>query len=363
MSGLLVLPRPPEETPESDRAANAPHPREMLSLLGHHAAERAFLALHASGKMHHAFLLTGPEGVGKATFAYRAARFLLHEGGEASSGLFGAPETLFVGEEARVSHLIAHESHPDLGVLRRRYDPKTKKFRQEISVEDTREVMTLFEKTAAFGGWRVIIVDAADDLNTASANALLKTLEEPPPRAIFFLIAHQPQKLLPTIRSRCRTLAFEPLSTPDLQTLISALRPDAQGDGVNHAMARANGSIRAALRQLEPGLLASLQQIEAVLDGLPKRQPAAMMKIVESLRTGSEGEQAFTDFLDAVEHWLTRRVKTLATSGEAAEMLHPYAELWSSMRAQGQMVEALNLDRRAFAITLFEQLSTLVSPH
>jgi len=357
---LAIFPATPAEMPESDRMASAPHPREMLDLLGQEEAERAFLALHASGKMHHAFLLTGPEGVGKATFAYRAARFLLEGAAEAGGGLFGTPETLFVGTDARTTHLIAHESHPDLAILRRRYDPKTKKFRQDISVEDTRGVMALFEKTAAFGGWRIIIVDAADDLNAASANALLKTLEEPPPRALFFLVAHQPQRLLPTIRSRCRTLAFQPLGEAHLARLIAALRPEAEAKTVDEALGRAGGSIRTALRLLEPGFLASLRQIESVLEALPRRQPAAVLKIAESLRAGSEGEQAFADFLDAVEHWLSARIRTSLSHGESVERLAAYAELWSSMRGQAQMVEAMNLDRRAFALGLVEQLSTLV---
>lgn len=358
MTPLALLPATPADMPESDRLTHAPHPREMLDLLGQEEAERAFLALHASGKMHHAFLLIGPEGVGKATFAYRAARFLLNA--EADKGLFGAPETLFVGEDARVSHLIAHEAHPDLGILRRRYDPKTKKFRQDISVEDTRGVMTLFEKTAAFGGWRIIIIDAADDLNAASANALLKTLEEPPPGAIFFLIAHQPQRLLPTIRSRCRTLSFQPLDEGNLRRLIAALRPEAETKTVDEALSRSEGSIRTALRLLEPGFLTSLKQIETVLNALPRKQPAAVLKIAESLRLGSEGEQAFADFLDAVEHWLSARIRTFSHQNDALGRLTAYAELWSSMREQAQMVETLNLDRRAFALGLIEQLSTLV---
>ncbi len=212
--------------PEIDRVAEIPHPREMLSLLGQEAAERQFLQGYTSGKLHHAFLLAGPEGTGKATFAYRAARFLFEEAARENDAdaLFEAPpaESLAVSASAKATQLVARESHPDLAVLKRRYDPKGKRFRAEISVEETRDALQLLTKTAAFGGWRVVIVDAADDLNTASANALLKTLEEPPAKTVFFLVAHQPggccrpsdRAASASISSHFRRTVLRPFSVP-----------------------------------------------------------------------------------------------------------------------------------------------------
>ncbi|MCA0402127.1 MAG: DNA polymerase III subunit delta' [Proteobacteria bacterium] len=351
------LPPQPGDIPEIDRVAGAPHPREMLSLVGHDAQERAFLALYNAGTLHHAFLLTGPEGIGKATFAYRAARFLLASGAEAGNGLFGGASTLDVPEEARATQLVAHLAHPDLGVLKRRYDSKTKKFRTEISVEDTREALDLFAKTAAFGGWRVIIVDAADDLNKASANALLKTLEEPPEKAIFFLVAHQPQKLLPTIRSRCRVLAFSPLGDADLAAVagaVSTAKPDSL------ALARAGGSVRRLLRHSEPGLRAFIALIDEILANLPKRRHAEIDRIAETTRTGAEGEQALADLLEALEGWLHARIRDHAAAGDVLRA-SLFAEFWSRMQEEAARVEAVNLDRRAFVITLFDSLAALVS--
>jgi len=358
---IRFMPPQPGEVPEIDRVPGVPHPREMLSLVGHDAAEASFLELYNAGKMHHAFLLVGPEGVGKATFAYRAARFLLSEAErEGGDALFGAtaPETMAVSSESRTAHLVANDAHPDLAVLRRRYDPKTKKFRGEISVEDTRKTLALFEKTSAFGGWRVIIVDAADDLNAASANALLKTLEEPPGRAIFLLVAHQPQKLLPTIRSRCRVLAFPSLGAADLRMLVPAISGTTTIDEA--AIVRAAGSARRALRLGDPGLRAFLSTIDEVLGALPKRRHADIDRIAEASRTGTDGEQAFADFLEAIELWLDSAVHRLAGAGDVlrASML---AEFWARMSEDAARLDAFNLDRRAFVITLLDELATLVS--
>lgn len=358
------LPAHAGEIPEIDRVPGAPHPREMLSLFGHDAVEREFLDLYASGKLHHAFLLVGPEGVGKATFAYRAARFLLaeaeREGAEAPGALFGeAPAmTLELPAHSRTAHLVANEAHPDLAILKRRYDLKTKKYRTEIGVEDVRNTLELFEKTAAFGGWRVILVDAADDLNASSANALLKTLEEPPRKAIFLLVAHQPQRLLPTIRSRCRTLVFKPLAVPVLRALVPALSGASAVDEA--ALTRCGGSVRRALQLADPGLRAFHALIEDVLSALPKRRHAEIDRIAEATRSGTEGEQALADLLEEIERWLQNAIHRRVEAGDIlpASVL---AEFWARMSENAARLDAVNLDRRAFVITLIDELATLVS--
>ncbi len=354
------LPPHAGETPEIDRVPGVPHPREMLSLYGQDAAERGFLELYNAGTLHHAFLLTGPEGIGKATFAYRAARFLLAEAEREAGALFGPEvmETLETAAISRTAHLVANDAHPDLAVLKRRYDPKTQNFRSEISIEDTRDTLTLFEKTAAFGGWRVIIVDAADDLNNASANALLKTLEEPPERAVFLMVAHQPQRLLPTIRSRCRVLSFAPLEAATLRGLVPALSGAGAIDEM--AVARAGGSVRRALRLGEPGFRAYLALIDEVLGSLPKRRHAEIDRIAEATRTGPEGEQALADLLEEIESWLRNALRRHAATGDV-DRASVLAEFWARMMADAARLDAVNLDRRAFVITLLDELATLVS--
>lgn len=359
MRAIRFLPPPDDLAPEIDRVAGRPHPREMLSLVGQEAAEQGFLALYNAGRLHHALLLAGPEGIGKATFAYRAARFLLDEAERNAGALLGpvAADTLALPENARATLLVAGNAHPDLAVLRRRYDPKTKKFRSEISVEDTREALGLFAKTAAFGGWRILIVDAADDLNAASANALLKTLEEPPERALFLIIAHQPERLLPTIRSRCRRLGFAPLGEPELAAIVAGLTGTTP-DGT--ALGRARGSVRRALRLADPSVAAFLAMIETALGALPERREAEIGRIMDAARTGAEGEQALADLIDQTETWLERALSATITSGDlagAAEIGAFFAQLGEDWRR----TEAFNLDRRAFVLKLFEDAAALVS--
>ncbi|WP_284176953.1 DNA polymerase III subunit delta' [Rhabdaerophilum sp. SD176] len=354
---MVRLPRlalPPPEYPEIDRSVELPHPRAMLGLVGHNAAEAEFLSLYRAGTLHHAFLLTGPQGIGKATFAYRAARFLLAEG-ERASGLFGEPRDLAVEETSRTAQLIANEAHPDLVVLKRRYKIKEKKIPAEIGVEDTRAALGLFSKTAAFGGWRIIIIDSVDDLNSASANAILKTLEEPPARAMFLMVSHQPERLLPTIRSRCRVLPFQPLPAADLAVMLPELLP---GASLDPAMADwAEGSVRRALRLADPKLRSFLVLVDGILQALPKRLHREIDQLAEAVRGA---EQALPDMLERIEWWLHGRIRSAIAAGDLARA-QDLAEFWSRMQEGAGQMEAFNLDRRAYVITLVDELSTLVS--
>jgi DNA polymerase-3 subunit delta' len=363
MSGVEFLAIDPGELPESDRISGVPHPREMLSLIAHGAAEHDFLTAYLGGKLHHAFLITGPAGIGKATFAYRAARFLLAEGERAAEGggMFGPaePASLAVVAQSRTAQLVAGRAHPDLGVIRRAYDFKSKKIRAEISVDDVRETLALFEKTAAFGGWRAIIVDAADDLNREGANALLKTLEEPPKRAVFFLVAHRPEALLPTIRSRCQTIMLDPLPDEALAMLLSAF--GGAGGQESAIIARAEGSIRQALRLRQGNTAEVRAQIEAALASLPAISPSVVDRIAERLRGGNEADQALADFMSALELWLHGAMLRRIAGGEGPRAAEPFAECWARLKERAARLEAFNLDRRAFVIGAFEEMAALSS--
>jgi DNA polymerase-3 subunit delta' len=183
--------------------AEVRHPRDVFELIGHEAAEAAFEASRQRGRLHHAWLLTGPEGVGKATFAYRAARRLLGAPADLAYGVLGA------NPDHPVSRQIIARSHPDILVIERVGEDG--KPRKVIPVDEARRLAEFFSKSPASAPHRVAIVDAADDLNINAANALLKTLEEPPERGVLLMVSHSPGRLLPTIRSRCRRLAFQPL--------------------------------------------------------------------------------------------------------------------------------------------------------
>src|SRR5258708_4505952 len=198
-------------------------------LLGHEAAEKTMLAAYRSGRLHHAWLLAGPRGIGKATLAWRFARFLLS--GEGEGGLFGGgPESLDLAADALGRALVDARSHPDLFHLRRTLNPDTGRMRAEIAVDDVRELGAFMHMTPAMGKWRVAIVDAADEMNRNSANAVLKILEEPPPNAVLLMVAHMPGRLLPTIRSRCRRLALQPLADEVVMRLLGDYAPGVKAE-------------------------------------------------------------------------------------------------------------------------------------
>ncbi|MCA8885921.1 MAG: DNA polymerase III subunit delta', partial [Hyphomonadaceae bacterium] len=189
---------------ELDKEPSAPHPRESFSFVGHEAEEEALAEGLHGGRMHHAWLLAGPKGLGKATLAYRVARVAL---GAKRVG----PRALDVDPDDPIARRVMALSHPDLFVLRRGLSDRGKP-RREIAVDDARELAHFFSLAPSEGGMRVAIVDAVDDLNRNAANAILKTLEEPPARSILMLICHAPGAILPTIRSRCRRVVLRPPS-------------------------------------------------------------------------------------------------------------------------------------------------------
>ena len=206
--------------PEPDRISGAPHPRDTLRLIGQSEAENNFLAAFNSNRLHHGWLINGPRGVGKATLAWSIARFLLATPLQAAGGLFDdvlpPPDTLEVAQSHPVYSRIRAGSEPGLFVLRRPYDEKTNRLKKQITVDEVRKLKNFFALSATDGGRRVVIVDAADDMNTSAANAILKVLEEPPERCCLLLISHQPAGLLPTLRSRCCDLRLLPLGPQNM---------------------------------------------------------------------------------------------------------------------------------------------------
>lgn len=225
------------EPQESDRLPDAPHPRETAVLFGQDTAEAGFLAAASAGRLHHAWLLTGPRGVGKATLAWRIARMLV--AGEASG-------TLQMDPKAPAFRALAALSSPRLFLCRRPWDDKADRLRTAITVEEVRALKDFFQLSATDGGSRVAIIDAADELNGSAANALLKILEEPPAAAILLLVSHRPAGLLPTIRSRCRELRLGPLGPDDMAAALAAAGADIKESAALATLA--GGSVGAALR-------------------------------------------------------------------------------------------------------------------
>ncbi len=237
--------------PEPDAVDGAPHPRFAAEVFGQEAAQAAFLSAYNGGKMHHAWLVSGSKGVGKATLAWQLSRFLLAQDGES---LFGPPMDIAVDPASPVVARIAALSEPRLRLCRRPWDPKTKRLKKAITIDEVRKLKGFFNLSATDGGWRVVIIDAADELNTAAANGLLKILEEPPEKVVMFLIAHQPSRLLPTIRSRCRSLRCAPLEAADMG---KALAQVGHADDITPALAALSGG--------SPGMAIGLLADEGVV--------------------------------------------------------------------------------------------------
>ena len=232
--------------------------------------------------MHHAWLLTGPKGVGKATLAWRAARFLLATPPASDTSLFGASppaDSLDIAPDHPVARRIAALSEPGLLPIRRPWDTEKKRFKTQITVDEVRRLNGFFGLSAAEGGHRVVIVDSADEMNTAAANALLKVLEEPPRDSVLFLVSHRPARLLPTIRSRCRELRLGTLSSDALADAVTQAGGTAES---SRALAElSGGSVGEALRLAAldgPGIYAAVVDL---ISGAPSMDRQKALAIAE----------------------------------------------------------------------------------
>ncbi len=345
-----------EAPPESDRFLDAPHPRETQALFGHDRAQAQILNAYRAGRLPQAWILGGREGIGKATLAWHFARFLLANPDPSSQVVQNASD-LSVDPDHPAAKRIASLSHGDLLLTRREWDSKTKKHFTRIRAEDVRRLIDLFHQASGEGGWRVAILDSADDLNKESANALLKLIEEPPTRSLFLLVAHQPADILPTIRSRARMLMLEPLSE---ENVVKALKRagdpwNAMKSGDLQAAAqRGQGSVREAMRLLDgPGLALALK-LDGLFNRLPEVDWLAVHDLADAL-AGREGQEAFETLLTAVFDWIDATVRASAEIGAAR--LAPYAEVWEKIAASARETEAFNLDRRPLILSIFADLA------
>src|SRR6266568_2422644 len=289
--------------------AIAPAPRANPELLGHEAAESALRRLTESGRLPHALLLSGPRGIGKATLAFRLARFVLANGGGEGSlgGLFGDTDAsgLAIAPDSGTFRRVASGGHADLLTVERAYDPRRRRLRSEIVVENTREIGAFLRLTPAEGGWRVVIVDGADEMNRNAANALLKILEEPPRRALLLLVAHSAGRLLPTIRSRCRRLALAPLPPAIVRQLLMRYRPELPEPQAEALTALSGGSIGRALDLAAAGGVELYDSVLALLARDQGIDPAALHAFADRLARG-ESEEAYRAVEELVAQLLAR---------------------------------------------------------
>jgi DNA polymerase III subunit delta' len=301
--------------PEPDRLEGAPHPRDTLALFGQGPAEAGFLRAHAAGRMHHAWLLTGPRGVGKATLAWRIARFLLATPVDDGPGLFEAPPpptSLDVEADHPVSRRLRALSEPGLFLLRRGPTDKGDKLSSDIRVDMVRKLANFLQLSATEGGRRVIIVDAADELNPQAANALLKMLEEPPVRCVFLMISHQPTGLLPTIRSRCRELRLGPLGTEDMGRALDQAGIALPDDPAALTELSA-GSVGEAIRLLSQGGLEIYAELVALFARLPDLDRPRALRLAEA--TAQRGATDRLGLLMALTDLLLARLARTGATG------------------------------------------------
>lgn len=311
----------------------------------------------AGGKLHHAWLIGGAPGIGKATLAYRVARTLLARAEERS-----ATGGLEVDPAGRTFRQVAARSHPNLMVLERAAQDGDKAAPRTIPVEAVRRALTFFGSTSADGGHRVCIVDSVDELTVAGANALLKTIEEPPRQATVLLVSHAPQRVLATIRSRCRKLVLGPLQTEDVATVIRSLGLDyleSDTNTVTQAVEQADGSVGRALALLEPKRMALVREIGALLDQMPRAATGRVLALADRLADRrAEGE--FQIALDAILRWASARLRERA--GEGAGRLAALASVCENVVDMARTVETYNLDRRPFVVSTFADLADAVRP-
>ena len=347
-----------QETPVFDLLDGLAPPHQQELFFGHAKEEAAFLDAWNSGKIHHAWLLAGPKGIGKATFAFRAARFILNEGEGASAALFGAshPNSMDVRADSHSARLVSNLAHPNLLVISRPFDQKSKKFKTEITVDEVRRTVRFFGSTAGENAWRVCVVDPADELNGNAANALLKVLEEPPARTIFFLIAHAPGRLLPTIRSRCRKLALSPLENPDLSEAIIAL-DIAQSETASQLSAACDGSLRkAADLQSDDGLV--------LINAFDRLLQPPFNPDYESLHAFAEivdqrgKEQRFDGFSDLAHRYLTETMHQFSRNDKKTSAdINALSQAWDRAGTLIRETRSFNLDKKQTIIEVIRLLA------
>jgi DNA polymerase-3 subunit delta' len=359
---------------EPDRLESFSSPREVDRVFGHEEAAQEFEEALRGGRLHHAWLLVGPEGIGKATLAYRLARTILAHA-EAGDLLPGEPAD--VAPDHPIFRKIAGLAHPNLLLIRRSWMERTKRYSQVISVDEVRRLRSFLGSTAGDGAWRVVIVDRADQLNQNAANALLKALEEPPPNTLFLLVSNAEGRLPVTIRSRTRVLRLAPLADEPLGAAVrAALQRDeieTDAETLQMAMALSQGSVRRALELVTGEGIGLYNDIVATFEGLPDLDGARVQRQAEKLANVNETEQLelyLALLLGLIERLvrygatgtgLTDTEEKLARRLLTAQTLPDWAEAWEAISAARAETFALNLDRGLLVLNSWFGLQELAA--
>jgi DNA polymerase III subunit delta' len=331
----------------------AVHPRETNALFGHREAEQALLNAYRSGRIPHAWLIGGAQGIGKATLAYRMAKFVLAHRNPGAAEVQGA-STLQIERSDPVARHVAAGAHGSLLTLERTLNDKGV-LRTVITVDETRETISFFGSTAAVEGWRVCIVDTVDELNPNAANALLKILEEPPRQSLFLLVSHAPARVLPTILSRCRKLPLRPLAIADVVGAAALAANIASDDpALAEAAEAAEGSVARALTLLGGDALKLQQKTTALLATLPRVDPRELHALGDAL--GLSDRVALAAFIDSVDRWVGARLRTENANAELPRLAR-LAEVWEKISRAARDTQDYNLERKPLVFSVFGQLA------
>jgi len=351
---------------QPDSESLAKPPRANPDLVGQEEAERTLLAACASGRMPHAWLIAGQGGIGKATLAFRFARYIFAESGR-------RPNSLQIDGSHPVFHRVAAGGHADLLTVERQFDEERGRQRKEIAVDDVRRIAPFLHLTAAEGGWRIVILDGADGMNRAGQNAVLKILEEPPHGALLLLLTERPSALLPTIRSRCRLLTLPPLSDTTVERLIVQYRPDIDANAGARLATAAAGSIGRALEIARNDGLVLLGQFLAIAGGR-EVDWAAGHALGDKLAPAA-ADESYRAFAQLLVDLLSRAARELGrgVQGKRTELVPGEHELVARLGQGGQLERALevwekvshlftrsdsaNLDRRLTVISALDAVS------
>ena len=366
----IFLPPAEDINPEADRFEDWPHPREMLRLYGHEASEAELVNAFKSGNMHHAWILSGREGIGKATLAYRFARFVL---ADEKSRADHQPSDIMSDMQLASNRQIAHMAHPGLLTIRRVWNEKTKKLSTIIPVDEVRRLKSFLQHTSAnANSWRIVIVDRADDLNINAANALLKSLEEPPKNCLFLLISSDPGRLLPTIRSRCRMLELSTLKPDELKLAVGDVMGRTPGTQDARLFDLADGCVRRYLALAAGDGLKYYDVLLALLGSLPNLDQVKLLKLSDEL-SAPTAQQSFEIFYDLYFSTLARIIRGYARGEGLLDHEKPiighmisdttlahWAGLWETIAAEKADVIRLNLDKKSFVLESFYQMQNLM---
>lgn len=360
----------------SSEGPSLPPPRENPDLFAHENIEKQILDLFNKRQLPHAMIFAGPMGVGKMTMAFRVARFLLSQKDEEDGGLFGmeeplpAPTTMQMSPDHPVFSKVAASAHPDLRTIERAMDERKGKQKSSVDVDSIRTIAPFLRMKATEGGWRVVIVDEADTMNRNAQNAILKILEEPPPKTVLIVICNRLGAMLPTIRSRCRTFHFPILDSASLTTLIKRAAPATNDSSLSLLATLSDGSAGKAIALLEEEGVNTLNTLLDFMGDWPQWRWVQIHTMADTL-SRPDSDKAYLNFTFLAQwiaqgcakaraigpHVLPQILKLPAIERLIAHYsLDEWLEICEKLKEHFITIEHSNLDRRQGVIGTFSIL-------